>query len=256
MTTSCVQVELEENVAIVKFSAPKQRNALSRSLLRELRDALTGQQVALCNAVVLAGDGDTFSAGADLRELTGGLKDRMLGKEISSLVDLIRHLPVPVIAAIEGACIGAGVDLLLACDIAVASESAFFQVPAVRLGLLYSPSSVARWQRSLGRSTVRRLLLLGERFDAEAALQEGLIARIVPRGSARQLSVRLGTGAVRGEATAAMKRMLADLEDDTFDRDDWEVAQEKMLGSPERRRSVAEVKRRMHVSQRHSEKVR
>lgn len=239
---SHVHVERDERVALVEFSAPERRNALSRALLRELAACLAGEAAAGSRAVVLTGAGGVFSAGADLTEITGTAADRSIDDEIAAVVDALRHLPAPVIAAVEGPCIGAAVDLMLACDLAVASDTAFFEVPSARLGLLYNPTAVARWQHALRRSALRRMLLFGERFDASAALEAGVIDQVVPAGKAIEESVALARRALPGNAVAATKHLLVSLEDGTFDQPVWEEQRERLLSSQERRRAIAVAK--------------
>jgi enoyl-CoA hydratase/carnithine racemase len=240
--TSALLVTRDEGVAVVEFSVPDRRNALCRALLEELQGCLTGGDVAGSTAVVLVGAGSVFSAGADLAELTGTAEDRTIDDLIGNVVHALRHLPVPVIAAVEGACIGAGLDLMLACDLAVASSTAFFEVPAARLGLLYNPVALARWQRVLRRSVLRRMLLLGERLDARTALEAEMVARVVPAGMAKAESITLARRALTGDAATATKLLLVSLEDGAFDARDWEAERQRLLSSPARRQAVAAAK--------------
>lgn len=240
--TGQVTVTLDGAVAVVEFSAPRRANALSLALLGELRECLAGPDVAGSAAVVLTGAGGVFSAGADLNEITGTEADQAIDEHVSAVIRDLRNLPAPVIAAVEGPCVGAGVDVMLACDLAVASAAAFFEVPAMRLGLLYNPAAIRRWQQVLPRSALRRLLLLGERFDAPAALEAELVDRVVPAGTAVARSVGLAGRAVAGEAANATKRLLTSLEDGAFDPAAWEAERRRLLRSADRWQAVAAAK--------------
>lgn len=223
-----------DRVALLELAAPERRNALSSGLLAELNDCLAGAVDAASKAVVLTGAGGVFSAGADLTELSGTVEDRVIDENIAAVADAIRQLPVPVIAAVEGACIGAAVDLVLACDLAVASASAFFEIPAVRLGLLYRPASIARWQRTIPRAALFRLLVLGDRIDADDALRAGLVGVVVSAGQAETKALALAGRSTAGDASAATKRLLTAVDDGEFDPVEWETTRLRLLASEQR----------------------
>lgn len=233
----------------VVISAPLRRNALSRSVLAQLADELTGIGDDV-TGVVLRGDGDAFSAGADFAELTGTSADVAYDDAVAEVTAAIRVSPVPVIAAIEGPCVGAAVDVALSCDLRIAAEGSHLQVPAVRLGLLYNPAAVARLHRAYPAGAVRRLLLLGERFPAEDAARAGLVSQVVARGeAAKQAEMRLaGIGAEQRPALTATRQLLNELQDDAHDPAVWERTRRELLDSPARREAVTRAR------QQHAEK--
>jgi enoyl-CoA hydratase/carnithine racemase len=228
-------------VLTLTLSVPERRNALSRELLVALREAVASDGPG---AVVLSGGREAFSAGADLRELTGTRADRSIDDELGRTVSALRQLPVPVIAAVEGACVGAAVDLALACDVRIGGAGAFFELPAVRLGLLYSPAAIARMRRAVSPETLARLLLLGERLDAPAALAAGLVARCVPAGAATAEAFAVAER-VPAESADAMRATKALLTAEAPDPADWEAVRMALLDSPARRRAVAAAKDRL-----------
>ena len=140
---------------------------------------------------------------------------------------------------------GGAVDIALACDFLVASEEAFFEVPTARLGLLYSPRAVVRWRQRLSGLTLRRMLLLGERFTAAEAVTAGVVSHLVAPGSAREKSAALAEQASlgTGHAITASKGLLVALESGDTDLSHWEKRRREILASPERQEAVARAKK-------------
>ena len=158
--------------------------------------------------------------------------------ELERLCRRVTLSPLPVVAAVEGACYGAAVDLAWACDAVVVSDEARLGLPSTSLGILYNPSSAARLHARLGSPTVRRLMVL----------QQELPGRELPPGTA--IVVRAGTtvetakgllGALRVDsaATAATKALLASLDSgEEFDPAVWQPEREARLASPARRAAL------------------
>ncbi len=241
-----VHCRFEDGICELVLDNPGRKNALSLSLLADLNSKLNEAGDGEARAVVLTGAGNTFSAGADLADLTGTADDLAIDQAIEQAVDSIRSLPGPVIAAIEGACIGGAVDIALACDALVVSDEAFFQVPATRLGLLYNPRAVQRWVQRLGAVTMRSMLLFGERFTADTAIRVGIASHLVPAGGARDKSWDLARAAAMGtpEAVVATKGLLTALESGDADLKRWQKVYKEILDSNERRESVASAKKK------------
>ena len=152
-----IRVVHGEGVVSFFLNRPERRNALSLTLLARLSDALSSEIRGDTSAVIVSGVDGSFSAGADLTDLTGTLQDLGMDDAIEEVTLKIRDLPVPVIAAIDGPCLGGAFDLALSCDHRIASRDAFFQVPATRLGLLYNPRSIVRMRQLLGRDATVKL---------------------------------------------------------------------------------------------------
>lgn len=226
------------------LDAPERRNALSRPMLGALATALAGLDDDV-TAVVVSGAGATFSAGADFHELTGTADDVTYDDAVAAVTGAIVASPRVVVAAIEGPCIGAAADLALSCDLRVAGEGSFLQVPAVRLGLLYNPEAVARLARRLPHETVRRLLLLGERIPDHDALRAGLVSHVVPRGEAveRALALLADLAADELDAVAATKALLTALETSTYDPTHWAARRRELLDAPARAAAVRRARR-------------
>jgi len=223
---------------------PGRQNALSYALLDDLNGKLAAAREDDARVVILCGAGDVFSAGADFADLTGTIDDIAIDSAIEKAVIQIREMPAPVFAAVEGPCMGGAVDIALACDFLVASEEAFFEIPAARLGLLYNPDAVLRWGSRLSGMTLRRILLLGERFTAADAAQAGIVSHLISPGGALEKSRELASLAEKGshDVIAATKGMLAALEAGETDLAGWEQVRREILESPERRELVSRVK--------------
>ncbi len=238
--TSSLLSETRDGIATITLNRPSRRNALSRELLTNLREALASAVTHKVKAVILTGAGDCFSSGADLYELTGTPDDAAFDDLMSDIVRAVRDGPFLAIAAIEGPCIGAAFDLACACDARIASPSAFFELPAVRLGLLYNPSAVARIWDGLPPATVRRLLLLGERIEAGEAMSSAIATRLVDKGNTAASALALAHELTRNpRALIETKRLLASLERGIGDLAEWEGVRQELLGSSERRAALA-----------------
>ena len=245
-----VTTSSRDGVLEVTFENARRRNALSRSLLSALRRAIDDASAADVLAVVLAGAGNGFSAGADLADLTGTIADRAVDDAIQGAAASVRDCPVPVIAAVEGPCIGGALEIALSCDAIVAAKGAYFALPATHLGLLYDPRAVARLRLRLNSAALRWLLLLGERIDAPTAAAMGLVARVVCEGTARAEARALAgrVSARSPQAVTATKKVLNELEQDCARLDEWERVRLDILDSAERRERVEQAKARLGLA--------
>ena len=178
---SLVDVELEDAVARIFLNRPEKANALNSAMLSALAAALESLDLATLRVVVLAGRGRNFCGGADAAELKGldPQTAPMFVTRIHEVCKAIRALPVPVVAKLHGAVIGAGLEIAAACDLRVAAEGTKFSMPEVRLGI---PSVVeaALLPRLIGSGRAAWLVLTGEPIDARRALEWGLIEEIGP----------------------------------------------------------------------------
>lgn len=189
--------ETEGPIAIVTLNRPERRNALSLELIEQLSEALRCAGAdARIRAVILAAAGTAFCSGHDLGELKGcGLCEyRSIFERSTQLMGIIREIPQPVIAEVQGVATAAGCQLVAACDLAVASENASFATPGVRIGLFCSTPMVPL-ARAVGRKRALEMLLTGDAIDAATALRWGLVNRVVPhsalRAETRSLALRI-----------------------------------------------------------------
>jgi enoyl-CoA hydratase len=175
-----VEVKLRDGVARVFLNRPEKANALTSAVLLELLSKLIElEQEPSLRVVVLAGRGKTFCGGADVAELSGldPSSAAAFVQKIHHCCAAIRKLPVPVVAQLHGAVIGAGLEIAAACDLRVAAARTRFAMPEVRLGI---PSVVeaALLPRLVGSGRAAWLVLTGAPIDARRALQWGLIEEI------------------------------------------------------------------------------
>ena len=244
-----VLIEIEDGVCTIILNKPGKKNALSLELLADLEHNLEKlQNNEDLRAVILQGADGSFSVGADLADVTGTPADQEIDDRIERVNKLMQSLPVPCLAAIEGPCVGGAVTVALACDALVASENSFFEIPATRLGLLYNPGSVARLHARLGSATLTRLLLFGERLNAQTALQSGMVSWIVPDGSAYEKTLEIISKVANStKAVAATKSLIIALEHGQQNLSDWNEIRNEILGSVERKGAVEKEKKRLGI---------
>jgi len=182
MSFENILFERIENLGLITINRPRKYNAISLATLRELEEAL---EIASSNKDVkvigITGSGNkSFASGSDLNEV----KDRDLRKAlepiIQGLADKMERTPKPIIAAINGICMGGGLEVALGCDLRVATPNAVFATPEGKLGIIPGGGATARLPRIIGRGWGMEMLLMGEKITAEKALQIGLITRLVP----------------------------------------------------------------------------
>lgn len=193
MDLMSVSVERVGSTAVLTMRRAEKRNALSLDMMRELVAAL--EQVGgepEVRVVVLAGDGPAFSSGHDLRELRGREHDAYVEifDECVRLMTCVQSIRQPVIAEVNTVATAAGCQLVATCDLAVASTSARFATPGVRIGLFCSTPMVAL-SRSIGQKRAMEMLLTGDMIDASTALEWGLVNRVVPAEELRATTLGL-----------------------------------------------------------------
>jgi len=174
----------EGMVLRLTMNRPQVHNAFNADMIRELAAAFDeAKKDADVRLVVLTGAGESFCAGADLnwmREIIRYSYEQNLreSRELAELMHSIYALPKPTIARINGAVIGGGTGLFSACDIVIASDRARFGLSEVKIGLI--PAAIGPYViRRIGESAARELFLTGERFDAQRALEIGLVNKVV-----------------------------------------------------------------------------
>ncbi len=182
MTQPLVIYDLVDHIATLTLNNPQRRHALSREVLAALKDRLarikTDPEVRV---VVLNSQGPVFSSGHDLRELVGSdaASYTDIFAECTQVMEALRLLPQPVIAQVQGLATAAGCQLVATCDLAVAATTASFCTPGVQIGLFCSTPAVAL-SRSVNPKQAMEMLLTGIPIPAQAALDWGLINRVVP----------------------------------------------------------------------------
>jgi enoyl-CoA hydratase/carnithine racemase len=149
-------------------------------MLAELSSALRGISTDdACRVVLLAGEGDHFCAGADFAEIEGGPAE--FERHFAAVLSEITRLPVPVVAAIQGAALGAGCQIAAACDLAVAATDARIGIPSSRLGIVIGFENIERLVLSVGPKRASEMLYTGRPVSGETAAMWGLVNQAVPR---------------------------------------------------------------------------
>jgi 2-(1,2-epoxy-1,2-dihydrophenyl)acetyl-CoA isomerase len=213
-----VSVDVRDAVCWITFNRPKSLNAINDDLVAALANITEALKDSTdVRAVVMQGEGDHFMAGGDIKKFERALAATMdkdeLRQQFSSLLDNVhkvifnmRALPQPIVASVKGAVAGAGVSMMLACDLVLAADSAFFTLAYCHLGVSPDGGSTYHLPRMVGLKRSFEIALLGDRFDAETAERWGMINRVVPTADlmeeTEKLAKRLATGPSYAHAQA------------------------------------------------------
>ena len=176
-----VSMEVTDSIAIIRFNRPAERNPLSGATLLELKSIMAELQAHdEVQAIIFTGAGDVFLSGANIRELSEldpatALAFAKLGQKIFQTIADANQV---TIAAVNGYCMGGGLDLALACDIRVAAEAAVFSHPGARLGIITGWGGTQRLPRLIKKASALELLLTARRLTAREALALGLVTSL------------------------------------------------------------------------------
>lgn len=170
-----IGIERVGDVTTIEMQRPERRNALNTMLVDALREAVETAAADGIRAIVLTGQGTVFCAGADL---SGDVFAAEFPEKAIALNKAIDAVSVPVIAALNGPAIGAGVQLAMVCDLRVVAPGAYFQFPIARYGLALDNWSIRRLASLAGHGRARAMLLAAEKLDAQTALITGMANRI------------------------------------------------------------------------------
>lgn len=193
-----------DGYVVLELNRPEAKNALSLELRAELVEALDQADAdPATQAIVICGNDDFFAAGADIRmmselDLAGAIE---LGRS-RSVFAAVAESRTPVIAAVSGFALGGGFELVLACDVVIASETTEFGFPEVTLGILPGGGGTQRLTRLAGKQRAMELILTGRRFDAAEAVRLGVIAEVVKKHEWRERAEALAATIARRPAAA------------------------------------------------------
>ena len=181
MTDPVTKVERRDRVGLIRLDRPRSLNALNQQLLEEVVGAAIAFDAdETIGAIVLTGSERAFAAGADIGEMTGRTYSDIVQQEWLSGWDAIAALRTPTIAAVSGLALGGGCELAMMCDLVLASESAQFGQPEVKLGLIPGLGGSQRLTRAIGKAKAMDLVLTGRSITAAEAERWGLVSRVVP----------------------------------------------------------------------------
>jgi len=176
-----ILVSKENSVGIVQLNRRKVLNAMNSALMMELVAALEELDRDLnVRAIILTGGDKTFSAGADIREMSEATPVDLILDRRFELWDRIRKISKPIIAAVSGYCFGGGNELAMNCDIIIASETATFGQPEVNVGIMPGAGGTQRLVRAVGKYRAMEMILTGKPVSAEDAQRMGLVNTVVP----------------------------------------------------------------------------
>lgn len=200
-----VRVDRAEGVMAITLARPERRNAITVAMYAALADAL--ESVAADSSirmVTFRGEGQDFAAGNDLGDFLSALPRDMNDVPVWRLLRALVECDVPMVAAVQGNCVGIGTTMLLHCDLVIAEEGARFSMPFVDLGLVPEAASSLLLPRLAGHARAARYLLLGEPFDAAEARAIGLVSHLVPNGTRDEALSRV-VAALSAKPAAALR---------------------------------------------------
>lgn len=212
--SDAVRTEVADGVAVITIDRPQARNAVNGEVARGIAAAIEDfDSQAGISVLILTGAGGTFSAGMDLKGFLSGDAPMAVGRGFGGIVE--RPPAKPVIAAVEGYALAGGFELVLACDLVVASEEAKFGLPEVRRGLVAGAGGLLRLPKRIPYHLAMEIALTGEHFSAARLAAAGLVNKLVPAGealsAAHELAARVALGAPL--ALAATKRVIVESAD-------------------------------------------
>ena len=176
-----VDDQVKPHVALIRLNRPKELNALNLQLMLELKHALQAlDQNDEVRCIVITGNERAFAAGADIKQMESRTAIDMLMIDQFETWDQIRKTKKPIIAAVSGFCLGGGCELAMTCDMIIASESAKFGQPEIKIGVMPGAGGTQRLTRAVGKALAMEMVLTGKFISAEQAFDAGLINRVVP----------------------------------------------------------------------------
>jgi enoyl-CoA hydratase len=176
-----VNSQVQPFTALIELNRPKALNALNPQLMEELLQALQDlDRDESVRVIVLTGNDQAFAAGADIKQMADKNSEQMKSMDQFSTWDKIAEVSKPIIAAVSGYALGGGCELAMMCDIIIASETAQFGQPEIKIGTIPGAGGTQRLTRAIGKSKAMELILTGKFVSANDALLSGLVSRVVP----------------------------------------------------------------------------
>jgi enoyl-CoA hydratase len=176
-----VTPQAQPHIALIQLNRPKELNALNLQLMGELRDALKElDDNDDVRAIIITGNTRAFAAGADIKQMAGKTAIDMLNIDQFSTWDQIRKTKKPIIAAVSGFALGGGCELAMTCDMIIASETAMFGQPEIKIGVMPGAGGTQRLTKAIGKAKAMEMVLTGKFMTADEAEKHGLINRVVP----------------------------------------------------------------------------
>jgi enoyl-CoA hydratase len=195
--------EKEGNIAILTFNRPDARNAVNNDVRAEFAAAMEEIEADDdIRVMILTGNGKAFASGVDIKEFNKTTPYH--AHNLYRLGERVEKLPKPVIAAVNGYCLGGGNEIAMGCDIIIASERAKFGQPEINIGIIPGGGGTQRLPRLIGACKARELIFTGDIISAEEAFKLGLVNRVVPEGelmnTAKEIAAKIAV-----KSSAALK---------------------------------------------------
>ncbi|RNB77837.1 enoyl-CoA hydratase-related protein [Brevibacillus panacihumi] len=192
MSYAYIKVAVEDGVGVIALNRPKILNALNLQLMDELVSELERMdQDADIRAILLTGNDKAFAAGADINEMAEASAIEIMKRDQFAVWDRISLISKPIIGAVSGFVLGGGCELMMNCDIVIASETTVIGQPEVKLGVMPGAGGTQRLTRAVGLQKAMEMLLTGEPISAKEAARYGLVNRVVPVEAYYQEALRL-----------------------------------------------------------------
>lgn len=200
-----ILLERKGRVGIITLNRPKALNALNSQLMHEVvaaveeLDADTG-----IGAILITGSEKAFAAGADIKEMAPKTFSEVYNEDFFSEWDRLSAARTPLIAAVSGYALGGGCELAMLCDFIIASDTAKFGQPEIKLGVIPGIGGSQRLTRAVGKAKAMDMCLTGRNMDAEEAERAGLVSRIVPAAELLDVALEVATTVASMSLTASM----------------------------------------------------
>ena len=177
----CILYDTNDPLALITINRPEKHNAISLQTLEELQASvnLAEKDESIRVIAITGAGGKAFASGSDLREVAQRDLKKALEPIVQGLAAQLESIPKPTIAAIDGICMGGGLEIALGCDLRVCTPNSRFGTPEGKLGIIPGGGATARLPRIVGRAWAMEMMLMGEPITAERALQIGLVTRLV-----------------------------------------------------------------------------
>ena len=176
-----VEPNYDEHIALIQLNRPKALNALCLELMLEIKDALTIlDDDDNVRVIILTGNERAFAAGADIKQMAGKGAIDMLNIDQFTTWDKIKKTKKPLIAAVSGFALGGGHELVMHCDMVIASETAKFGQPEINIGVIPGAGGTQRLPRTVSKNVAMEMVLTGDFIDAQRAYEVGLVNKVVP----------------------------------------------------------------------------
>ena len=242
--TAMLNTEAGEGIFHARLNRPEAHNALNTALLQALAEAVSGaDDDPSIRVILISGTGDHFAAGADINEIADKTEAEGADDVRKAYWQRLQSVRKPVIAAVEGYCLGGGCELALSADLCVVADDAVLGQPEIRLGLIPGAGGLQRLADRLGKARAMRLALLGERIDGITAFSWGLVSHRADPGEAVATAQSLAQKLVKAAPLAVEASKAAVLkasEDRLSDGLDWERrAFERLLSSQDKAEGIA-----------------